>query len=149
MKKLIIFFIALMLTACSFGSQTELSSNQSKWQNANITHYRFELNIGCFCAFRDQMPVTIEVQNGGIVSISAPDGNVITKDDPSYEYIARYATIDRLFAELGSDSVRNADDLTVTYDPTYGFPTEINIDFIKDAVDDELYLSVSGFEKLP
>jgi hypothetical protein len=36
----------------------------------------------------------------------------------------------------------------VTYDPTYGFPTEINIDFIEFAMDDELYLSVSGFEPL-
>jgi len=149
MKKLIIIFIVLVLTACSFGSQTELSRNQDKWQHADITHYRFELNVGCFCAFRNQMPVTVEVQNGEIVSIAGTDGSVITTDDPSYEYIARYATIDRLFSELGSNSVRKADDLTVKYDTTYGFPSETSIDFIKDAVDDELYLSASAFEPLP
>jgi len=149
MKKIIIVFIALALTACSFGSQNERSRNQDKWQNANITYYQFELNVGCFCAFRSQMPVTVEVQNGKIDSIIAPDGTVITSDDPNYETISRYATMDRLFSELESDSVKGADEVTVTYDPTYGFPSEINIDFIKNAVDDELYLSASGFEKLP
>ncbi len=149
MKKLITIFIALVLTACSFGSQTELSRNQSKWQDAGITHYRFELSIGCFCAFRSQMPVTVEVQNGEIVSITAPDGSIVATDDPNYEYIARYATIDRLFSELGSDSVRDADKLTVSYDTTYGFPSEVSIDFIELAADDELYLSASAFEPLP
>jgi len=37
----------------------------------------------------------------------------------------------------------------VTYDSTYGYPVEINIDFIKNAIDDELYLSASEFEVLP
>jgi hypothetical protein len=37
----------------------------------------------------------------------------------------------------------------VTYDATYGFPTEMSIDFIKEAADDELYFTVSGFEALP
>jgi len=37
----------------------------------------------------------------------------------------------------------------VKYDPTYGFPTEATIDFVKEATDDELYLSISNFEELP
>jgi hypothetical protein len=36
----------------------------------------------------------------------------------------------------------------VTYDSTYGFPSEMSADFIEMAVDDELYLSVSGFTPL-
>jgi hypothetical protein len=65
------------------------------------------------------------------------------------EFVLKYATIDRLFAELGSDAVRQADKLSVTYDSTYGFPSEATIDFIELATDDELYLSVAAFEPLP
>jgi len=61
----------------------------------------------------------------------------------------KYATIDRLFSELGSDAVQEADSLTVSYDSTYGFPVEVAIDYIELAADDELYLSVSAFEPLP
>ncbi|MBK9927519.1 MAG: hypothetical protein IPP66_19795 [Anaerolineales bacterium] len=148
MKKIILLLLALVLSACSV-SGTELSRNQSKWQDANITNYRFQLSVGCFCAFRSQMPVTVEVKNGEVVSITDVNGAVISETDPNREFIAKYATIDRLFSELESDSVQKADHLTVTYDSTYGFPSEINIDFIEQAADDELYLSASAFEALP
>jgi hypothetical protein len=149
MKKIMLLFLVLILTACSTGEVTEFSRNQTKWQDANISHYRFELNVGCFCAFRSQMPATVEVQGGEIVSITGADGNPILISDPLNEYVLRFATIDRLFSELESDSFKEADKLTVTYDSTYGFPSEIIIDFIELAIDDELYLSASAFEPLP
>jgi hypothetical protein len=149
MKKIILLFLVLILTACSTGEVTEFSRNQAKWQDADISHYRFELNVGCFCAFRSQMPATVEVQDGEIVSITGADGKPILVSDPLNEYVLRFATIDRLFSELESDSFREADKITVTYDPTYGFPSDVSIDFIELAVDDELYLSVSAFEPLP
>ena len=150
MKKLILLFLVLTaLTACSPGEVTELSRNQSIWQDANITHYRFELNVGCFCAFRSQMPATVEVKDNQVLSIVDVNGETISTEDPMNEFIVKYATMDRIFSEIDSDSVREADRLTVSYDPTYGFPSEIFIDFIERAMDDELSISVSAFEPLP
>ena len=148
MKKIILIALVFILTACSLGGN-EFSKNQKKWNDANITHYRFSLNIGCFCAFSSQMPLTVEVLNGEVVSMNGADGNIIDATDTNYAYYSSYATIDRLFSQLASDSVRKADEVTVTYDAAYGFPSTINIDFIKDAMDDELYLSASGLEALP
>lgn len=148
MKKLILVTFIFLLAACSLGS-SEFSQNQKKWTDVNITHYRFELNIGCFCVFRNQMPLKVEVQNGEIVSITTSDGSTVAKTDSNYEYYSKYATVENLFTELKTDLGGKADEVTVKYDSTYGYPTEINIDFIKAAVDDELYLSASGFEKLP
>jgi len=149
MKKLILVFLVLTLAACASGGGTELSRNQQKWQDANISHYRFTLNVGCFCAFRSQMPASVEVQDGEVVSIIGADGEAISTTDPINEYVLSYATIDRLFTELNSDSVQGADKLTVTYDPTYGFPSDISIDFIERAIDDELAITVSEFEPIP
>jgi len=148
MKKLTLLLLVLILAACSTGG-SELSQNQSKWQDANITHYRFELTVGCFCPFRSKMPLTVEVQNGEVVSMVDVNGETISEADPMNEFIVQYATIDRLFSELESDHIQEADKLTVTYDPTYGFPSEVSIDFIELAMDDELYLSASAFEPLP
>jgi hypothetical protein len=148
MKRISFIALVIILTACTFGRNSEVNTNQQKWNDASIQHYRFELSIGCFCAFRDQMPITVEVQNGAIVSMTGKDGSLINTTDPNYANFSQYATIDSLFAELKTDLAK-ADQVTVTYDPTYGFPATINIDFIKAAADDELYLSASGFEKLP
>ncbi len=148
MKKLILLLLALILAACSAGG-SELSRNQSKWQDADVNHYRFQLSVGCFCLFRSQMPLTVEVQDGEVVSMTDINGEAFPMDDPMSDLVMKHATIDRLFSELGSDAVQEADHLTMSFDPTYGFPTEVAIDYIELAADDELYLSVSAFEPLP
>ena len=148
MKKFLLVALSVILVACSAGG-SEFSRNQQKWQDANITHYRMELNISCFCAFRDQMPLTVEVRDGQILSLAAIDGTLVLDTDPNYEFFAPHATIDQLFAELDAALNGGADSVTVTYDATYGFPTEIGIDYSQETADEEMYFSISGFEVLP
>ena len=148
MKKIILTMLVLILVACSAGG-TDFSRNQQKWTDANIQHYRFSLNVGCFCVFRDQMPLSIEVLNGEPVSITAADGSLVDATDPNYQFYEPYVTIDKLFSELEANQAGGADEVTVTYDATYGFPSETTFDFVKDATDDELYLSAYEFEALP
>ncbi|MEP6894595.1 MAG: DUF6174 domain-containing protein, partial [Chloroflexota bacterium] len=76
MKKILLSIFIFVLAACSTGG-SEVSRNQQKWNDANIQHYRFELSIGCFCPFRDQMPITVEVLNGKVVSMIGKDGKLI------------------------------------------------------------------------
>lgn len=148
MKKVMIALFTFMLAACSVIPVSELDQNLDKWQNANISHYRYSLSLGCFCAFRNTMPLTIEVRNGEVISITDVKGALISVDDPNYEFFQQYATIERLFSALQADLAGEADEVTVTYEPLYGFPVEIAIDRIKQAVDDELYIQVSHFEAL-
>ncbi len=147
MRKLTYLFIALVLSGCSLGGKSEIQRNQQKWQDAGISHYRYNLFIGCFCVFNEHMPLVVEVQDGKVVSMEYQSGKEI--EATSRELFDQYATIERIFSELETDINGKADEVTVTYDPTYGFPTKVNIDFIKNAVDDEVALTVSNFEKLP
>jgi len=151
MKKLILIVMALVLAGCAsafaLGSQSELEQNQEKWQEAGISHYRYNVAISCFCVFTQDMPLVIEVQDGNVISMEYQNGNEI---DPSLlELFNRYATIDRVFGEVKAGLNGAADEVIVKYDPTYGFPTEVTIDVEKQATDDELYLTLSNFEKLP
>ena len=147
MKKILLLVLSLILAACSTAS--EYDQNLKKWQDADVAHYQFDLFIGCFCPFRDMMPLTIEVQNGEVVSITQQDGTAVTENDPSYTYFVEVATVDRLFEELNSSLNGGADEVLVTYDATYGFPVTISIDQIKEAIDDEIAYQVANFEVLP
>jgi len=154
MKNLLVLLtlIALALAACSTGAQaggnqTEVERNLEKWQDANISHYRFNVSITCFCVFSQDMPLVIEVMDGEVVSMEFQNGNAI--DDTSRELFDKFATIDRIFAEIEADLAGAADKITVTYDPTYGYPVDLTIDYVEEATDDELYITVSGFEALP
>lgn len=147
MKKIILLTLTLILAACSAGT-SEFDKNLETWQSSNNISYRFSLHIGCFCVFRDQMPLTVEVQNGEVISMTKPDGTLVDATDPISETFTKYGTIDRIFSELKAGQSGGAEEVTVTYDPTYGFPAEIYFDFIKQAVDDELSIQVSNFEAL-
>jgi Family of unknown function (DUF6174) len=149
MRKLLFLFLTFALAACTavgnaMGDQSEIEQNQEKWQDANISHYRYDLFLSCFCAFNEDMPLLIEVQDGKVVSMEFQSGKEI---DPSLlELFAKYQTIDLVFAELEAGRNGAADEVTVTYDAMYGFPTKAKIDMVQEAIDDELYLTISNFE---
>ena len=151
MRRIFYILTALVLAACSLGNaaggQSEIEQNKEKWQNQGISHYRYHLLVGCFCVFRGDMPLIIEVQDGKAVSMEYQSGNEI--EPPNREIFKKYETIDLIFAELEAGLNGAADEVTVQYDPAYGFPAEASIDAVKEAVDDELYLTVSNFEVLP
>jgi hypothetical protein len=148
MKKFILFLLAVVLAACSAGPSNDFSSNRDKWQQAGIPSYRYSLMFVCFCAFSDKMPLTIEVRDGEPVAITYTDGTTVAQTDPNYEHFARYATIDRIFADLETNLNGGADEVIVSYDATYGYPSQIDYDYIKEAIDDELSLTITSFEVL-
>ena len=158
MKKLLLVVLAIVLSACAGAAnagepKSEVEQAREKWQSANISHYRFNVHISCFCVFVENMPLVVEVKDGEVVSMEFATGNEI--DPQLLPLFERYVTIDRLFDGLESgfdfegDDQGPADKVTVEYDATYGFPTKIDIDFVEEAIDDELYLSISDFEALP
>ncbi len=148
MKKIILLALALILTACSAGVSSEFDKNLTKWDDANIAHYRYTLFIGCFCAFMNDVPLTIEGKDGEVISMTTANGTLVSPTDSFYDVYESYSTIDRIFLKLEADLAGAADEVAVTYDSTYGFPVSINIDQIKEAIDDELSLQISDFEVL-
>jgi uncharacterized protein DUF6174 len=149
MKKLLfpVLILSVLLSACgavAFAG-SEYEQNLGLWEKQEISHYRYQLSILCFCPFAGQMPLTIEVSDGNAISVTTADGSEPGPNSLSYEQVD---TIDKLFATLAKAEAE-ADDVQVTYDPTYGFPTTIAIDNIKDAIDDEISYEVTNFEALP
>jgi hypothetical protein len=137
---------ALLLSSCSLLPNFDFNAAQSRWQSAHLTHYRYDLHVGCFCAFVDRMPLSIEVENGTVKSMLYNDGTPVPQDQQ--EIFARYAPIDTMFA-FTADALHRADETKVEYDAKYGFPATLYIDYIRQAADDELSLSASNFQPLP
>jgi hypothetical protein len=148
MRKILFVLLAVFMTGCAalVGQASGEVSQQEKWQDANVPHYRYELGISCFCVFAQDMPLVIEVKDNQVVSMAYKSGKEI--DPALLEQFQRYDTIDKLFAEL-EKAQKEAEKVDVSYDKKYGFPIQITIDRAQQAADDELYLTVSNFEVLP
>lgn len=139
----VLFVLALVLSAC--GAKSELGKQQANWDAQGIAHYRFKLNISCFCAFRSLTPVSVEVQDGKVISMLDVNGDVLNPDFAST--FEEAGTVEALFA-LAADALKNADHVNITYDATRGFPTAVEVDWIELAADDEMYYYVTEFEVL-
>ena len=148
MKKqtLLLSLLVLALTLSACGGTSEMQTNHDKWNAADVNHYTFELIISCFCPFAEIMPVTVEVKDGKIVSMTDVNGKAV--EGEFAQYIEEAASIERLF-DIAEKNASEAEEIQVTYDAQYGFPTAINIDFIKMAVDDEISYYVNNFNPLP
>ena len=148
MKKrtLLIALLILTLTLSACKGTSELNENRAKWDSLGVAHYRYELTISCFCPFRDVMPVTVEVKDGQIVSLTDVNGQPLPEEfRATFE---KAATVEGLFA-VAEENLSNADQVEVTYDAQYGFPASIVADRIKMAVDDEIAYYAGAFKALP
>jgi hypothetical protein len=148
MKKSIILLLIVAVAACTAVVGTDFSRNRNRWQQAGIQNYSYSLRVVCFCPFVEQMPLHIEVRNGETVSMTYADGTPVETSDPNYDLFSKYATIDKIFADLEANLNGGADVVKASYDLVNGYPTQIDYDFVKEAIDDELYLTIDNFQKL-
>jgi hypothetical protein len=149
MKKnglIFLIFLAAFLSACGASQRPALRHNRSLWESQAIQHYRFNLSIGCLCPWNALMPLTVEVRNRTVVSMTASNNGDIT---PYLDTFRPYATIESLFNLVDSAISRGVYKLVVQYDPTYGFPASIVIDPSRMIMDDETGHYVTNFEVLP
>jgi len=146
--KMISLFFILVLTLSACSGESTFQQNQDKWKGQNINHYRFTVAVSCFCPFAN-VEVTYKVLNGEVMEQtvqSSPDNPV--DEALVSDFYQPYNTIEKVFDYVGS-AIKEADETTIEYDSTYGFPTTVSVDWIKQAVDDEMYLTLSNFEVLP
>ena len=144
-RTLLFVFLTLTLILSACGGQSALNQNRDKWTAQGISHYRFNLTVSCFCPFFEVNPVTVEVLDGKIVSMTGADGQPLP--DNFRSEFERAGTVEQLFA-IVEYSLANADQVEVTYDAGYGFPSSISVDQIKMAMDDEISYYVENFEVL-
>jgi hypothetical protein len=136
-----------LLAACAsagfFGD--DLSSAEERWAKGGLINYRYTLQIGCFCPppLNDQL--LVEVRNGATVRVSA----VSSGEDVSLAMVDRVATIPGLFATIRDANERKADKIDVSYNAALGYPERISIDYIVQAVDDEVGYIVTDLAELP
>ena len=149
MKKIgwiLLICLVAVLPACSPVERQAFEKNHSVWEAQAIQHYRIHFRIGCNCPWHDLMPLTVEVQDGEIVSMVAKNGEDISN---YLETFRSRATIERQFELVDSSISARVYKLAVQYDARYGFPSSIVIDPSRLVYDDETGYYVTDFEVLP
>lgn len=134
MRKSLFALAAVALMACDGLTEPifDYTHNRDTWERAHLTSYSFDFQRFCFCIPTE--PARITVTNGQVSAVIL----LRTGQPPDSSSFAYYdVTIDDLFDELGG-ALAQASQVTVTYDQVLGYPRTIAIDYIANAVDDEI-----------
>ncbi|MDZ7720909.1 MAG: DUF6174 domain-containing protein [Balneolaceae bacterium] len=152
-RYLIVLLSALIISSCDSildgRKGDQYGENRNLWQEQKIDSYRFEYTKLCYCAGLFN-PATIVVKADTIHAILEPETGEPLRDAQTDElvlakYPESFRTISELF-DIIKDAREKADKLKVEYNQQLGYPTLIDIDYIKEAVDDEVTYKIDNFE---
>ncbi len=137
---LLVAVVPAALLACGDGfSPTGLQVAWSRWNRLRPAQYTYDFRRSCFCLTEAIQPVRITVSNGQVVAVATlPDLTPVPPEQVNQFY---RVTIDSVFAILRHAVDDGADMITAHYDPQWGYPTEVSIDYLTNAIDEELSLT--------
>ena len=132
-------------------AQVELDIHRTLWKQSYSSNYTYEYNVLCECSDNFGEPVRVTVTNGDIESIVyAESGPYRRAGDPpsSFKLVGRgprYYTIDGLFDVIQNAITNEVDQLTASYDSEFGYPTNFEIDYRSDSIDDEYIVTANAY----
>ena len=137
--------IILFLPVGLYSDEEDINQSFEKhfnlWSESKISEYQYTLQRQCFCPISHTRPIIIEVQNNQVVNAS-----FVNHDEPvSAELKHELETIDEWFALISDAFEREADVISVEYNPEFGYPKMIDIDMRKLRSDDEQVIAISDF----
>lgn len=121
--------------------KVELRENQEKWSLAGFGgNYQIQVRRLCFCLPEFQEPINISVSGFRFQALTYS-----TSGEPlEVGRIPDFHTVESLFDFIENAFNRNVSNVYITYDETYGYPSQVSIDYDACLADEE----VTYFTKL-
>lgn len=137
---LILLTLLLAGAACEAptapGERDSLASARARWSATSSPSYSYKVNRACECVLGGRL-IAVTVNNGSVVSAAYVDSRSAVEQ----ALLTYVLTVPDLFDLIQDALDRRAVYLAVTYDPTFGYPTHIEVDYSANTVDDEVVMS--------
>jgi hypothetical protein len=119
-----------------------LAQAEALWKQKQPMHYSYQLQPSCFCPPEYTQPIAIRVFKGKVQQADLVNSKRPLPADRKEDA----KTIEDLFKIIREALERPAASTTITYDPSYGFPSSISIDVDQMIADEEMYYTVKNFK---
>ena len=142
MRSLRLAVAVVLAAACtdSLAPVGEQASARLRWASRGPSAYTYTVERGCYCLTEAIGPVDVTVRAGVVESRRYTR----TGADVPAQFAELFPNVEGLFARVDSARIRNAASLRVEYHPELGYPTRIDIDFVEQMADDEIFWRASG-----
>ncbi|MDJ0599268.1 MAG: DUF6174 domain-containing protein [Crocosphaera sp.] len=120
----------------------ELKENRQLWRSQQLKNYQYIYQQQCFCTPPSNIPLKVSIRNDKITQVVNLNNDQLITD------LTFPQTIDQLFNIIKDAIKGNADEILITYDKTFGYPTRVAIDYQKILADEEITYTVENLSKL-
>lgn len=136
------------LAACSdssgpTGADDLYLANLTKWNTTGPRSYQMVLTRGCACPAPEA--VLVVVQNRVVASRTFVETGAAVPPGRA----ADFPDVPGLFALVKRARDEEAFSYNAAYDPTYGYPSSLYIDFVGNTLTDNVSYAVTEFTSLP
>jgi len=118
------------------GERDSLEASRARWNALGSQSYSYEVNRSCFCLLGGR-PMTVTVQAGTVTAAEFQDSGAGVEA----ALLSYVPTIADLFDVIEDALDRKASYFSAVYDPSYGYPVRIEIDYSSSTADDEVAIS--------
>ncbi|BEH15791.1 DUF6174 domain-containing protein [Marinobacter shengliensis] len=147
MKPVVVAVILSVLLAGCAGAGKDVSpagsieEAKALWQSRGVMGYEVTIEQTCFCPPDLLQPMRVTVREGKVIDIEGLE-QPLNHPDILDE---RRLTIEGLL-DLVEQARGSADKLVVEYDPHYGFPASLEVDYSPFIADDEFSYRLTDFQ---
>ncbi|OJT01398.1 hypothetical protein BEE62_04255 [Marinobacter nauticus] len=138
--------LAVLLTGCAGAGKDvspagSIEEAKALWQSRGVKGYEVTIEQTCFCPPDLLQPMRVTVREGRVIDIEGLE-QPLNHPDILDE---RRLTIEGLL-DLVEQARGSADKLLVEYDPHYGFPVSLEVDYSPFIADDEFSYRLTDFQ---
>lgn len=101
----------------------QLRRGRMVWARNRLAHYRFRLDVGCYCLLAMDGPVVVEVRKGAPTSVTSEHG----LSESGQDEFSGVDSVEKLFDAVERGIAERIEKIEVSYDSIYGYPTRISL----------------------
>ncbi|WP_152438975.1 MULTISPECIES: DUF6174 domain-containing protein [unclassified Marinobacter] len=140
--------LSLLLTGCAgagkdtdVGPASTIEEARALWQSQGVKGYEVTIEQTCFCPPDLLQPMRVTVREGKVIDIEGLEQPLNHPDILDERRLTIEGLLDLIEQARGS-----ADKLVVEYDPHYGFPASLEVDYSPFIADDEFSYRLTDFQ---
>jgi hypothetical protein len=124
-----------------------LADARARWEDSGLADYDYTFTRGCFCPEEFVGPYQVSLRTGEVAGATFGGTDLFDIDILEigrYEEIIK--SVDGVFAEI-ERALREADSFNAEYHPVLGYPTNVYIDWIANAADEEVGYTIANLRE--
>jgi hypothetical protein len=124
-------------------NRQEYEAARQQWLAAEVHDYQFQFNLSCFCMAENHGDLRVVVKNDVVQGATWLNNG----EAASAGYLRLIPSLSGVFQKIDAAYASHAEKIELRFNPDYGFPEQVFIDYSTRIADEEFRYTISHFSR--